>query len=259
MGLLVIAGLLLATGMYLFVNKPFNQELFFAVNSLIVNSSIWLILSNMGDGLFVGCLLFILFRRSTEILGKCLVAGVLVHLSVRGLKNFIKEYRPGNTEGIASTGNFLGTPLELTNYAMPSGHASTIFMALGVIYLHRDFFAFVKTRYALLLGICCLAILSNISRLAVGAHWPADVFAGSALGLAIACSVNSIKFSSFTAAIIVNMLYVPFALASVFTINSINSIETLIANGVVAAFGFIAGCLLVKNFMDLRSKRPDLY
>ncbi len=255
---MVIASLLLAAGMYLFVNKSVNQELFFAVNSLTVNSIVWLVLSNIGDKLFVGCLLFIVFRRSTEILGKCLVAGLFVHLSVRVLKNTIKECRPGNTEGIASTGNFLGTPLELTNYAMPSGHASTIFMALGVIYLHRDFFAAVKTRYALILGVCCLSILSNISRLAVGAHWPADVFAGSALGIAIACSVNSIKFSSYTAAIIVNILYVPFALASVFTLNAVSSIETLIANGVVAVFGFIAGCLMVKNFMGLGSKRREL-
>ncbi len=252
--LLIVAGLLLAIGMYLFVNKSVNQEWFFAINSLTVNSIIWLILSNMGDGLFVGCLLFILFRRSTAILGKCLVAGVLVHISVRVLKNVIKEYRPGNTEGIASTGNFLGTPLELTNYAMPSGHACTIFMALGIIYLNRDFFESVKARYALILGICCLSILVNISRLAVGAHWPADVFAGSALGIAIACSVNSIKFSSLAAAVIVNAFYIPFALVSILRINSINSIETLISNGVVALFGFIAGCLIVKNFMALKSK-----
>ncbi len=70
--------------------------------------------------------------------------------------------------------------------SFPSGHAATAFAAAGVV-------AALHPR--LRLPALGLAALVAVSRVYLGVHYPSDVLAGGALGLAIAAVVVSIPFT----------------------------------------------------------------
>jgi hypothetical protein len=69
--------------------------------------------------------------------------------------------------------NIIGPPL--TGYSFPSGHTVTIFTLVGVLMF------FFRSAYVRV-GLIIIALLTGISRMAVGVHWPADVLAGAAIG-----------------------------------------------------------------------------
>ncbi len=62
--------------------------------------------------------------------------------------------------------------------AFPSGHASRIFAVAG--------FLSVFTKWRVRVPAFALAIAAGISRVYLGVHWPSDVIAGAALGIALA-------------------------------------------------------------------------
>jgi hypothetical protein len=68
---------------------------------------------------------------------------------------------------------------------LPSGHAATAFAAAGVVALAHP---------RLRIPVLALAALVGLSRLYLGVHYPLDVLAGAALGLAIAwCAVAAAR------------------------------------------------------------------
>lgn len=69
---------------------------------------------------------------------------------------------------------FVGTPL--SDYSFPSGHA-TFAWALAVVLSAKE------PRLRIFYYI--LAFLISLSRIYLGAHYPADVFAGTVIGVAI--------------------------------------------------------------------------
>jgi hypothetical protein len=63
----------------------------------------------------------------------------------------------------------------LIGRSFPSGHTATIFTLAGILmFFFRSLFA--------RLGLILIALLTGLSRIAVGVHWPADVLAGAAIG-----------------------------------------------------------------------------
>jgi len=84
----------------------------------------------------------------------------------------------------------VGEPV-LHSGSMPSGHALAAFAVLGAAWLVRrecppDGRAR-RARWSLIWGVVwTLAALAAWSRVAVGAHWPADVFVGAGAGLWVA-------------------------------------------------------------------------
>jgi membrane-associated phospholipid phosphatase len=75
-----------------------------------------------------------------------------------------------------STIHVIGEPLYVA--AMPSGHTLTAFAAATALYFALPVHA--RRRHAWLFGV---ALGVGLSRMAVGAHWPADVSMGAVLGL----------------------------------------------------------------------------
>jgi membrane-associated phospholipid phosphatase len=78
-----------------------------------------------------------------------------------------------------------------TEPSFPSGHATdstSLFVALGlvvaIVIIRR-----LAVQIAVVAGFCLLAAAIGISRLELGVHWPSDVVAGGALGLAVALAV----------------------------------------------------------------------
>lgn len=77
--------------------------------------------------------------------------------------------------------DFNNVGMFLSGHSFPSGHSITIFAAAAVICARLDVRPGI-VRYGLVAASLGLASLVAISRLAVGAHWPGDVVAGSSLG-----------------------------------------------------------------------------
>lgn len=74
---LYIAAALIISGAILFSFAAVNGQLFRALNALLPVQNLWLPLSAIGDGLSVGCLLYILFRARSDILAAALIAGLM--------------------------------------------------------------------------------------------------------------------------------------------------------------------------------------
>lgn len=122
-------------------------------------------------GLLGAWLLWRRYRRSAAVL---LVVPIGMLLNV-GLKNIFQRIRPTLDEPL----------VQLSTYSFPSGHgvASTVFYgalcALALAHWNRP-----AGRVAAVAGAASLVLLVCFSRVYLGAHYPSDVVAGVAVGLA---------------------------------------------------------------------------
>jgi hypothetical protein len=104
----------LIVGILLFYIKPLNTDLLIAINQALPNQLLWMSITVLGDGLFIGCLLLICFRNDLRFLTNSLLAGLVVHFTARGGKAWFAVIRPEHAPDLAGI-HLLGPPLELTN------------------------------------------------------------------------------------------------------------------------------------------------
>jgi undecaprenyl-diphosphatase len=140
----------------------------------------WSMLSVLGLGLSA-LIVFALasppgHARATRMLLALLACFPVGGLATHGFKQLIGAARPAAALGIDHI-VVVGGPL-LTK-AMPSGHAVTAFTVATLISLD----ARLSRPWRLL--VWALAFAVALSRVAVGAHWPADICAGAALGVLV--------------------------------------------------------------------------
>jgi|GEM_PF-4572354 len=200
--LLLSTAAILIIGILLAFMPLFNHGLYLGINRCLPVSSSWFLLTAMGDALFVGCILFVFFKDHFQLLVNSLLAGLCVHLFAQGGKYLFKVLRPEHVLNSADVHNF-GHTLDYTNYAMPSGHAATIFMAVTLLVFG------LKLPRGLTYGLYLIAAIVTLSRIAVGAHWPADCLVGAAGGSLIGAFFSStrIQFSFFGIRPIVYFLF----------------------------------------------------
>lgn len=205
----ITAGLLVS-GAILFSLAALNEQLFRALNSLLPIQNLWMPLSALGDGLTVGCVLYMLFRKRSDLLAAALVAGLMCHFASRGLKVLFAFVRPEHTPGFESI-YLLGPALAADNFSMPSGHAITALMMGAFIFQQLKLTTIMKV---LLVSIL---ILTCVSRIAVGAHWPADILVGAGMGILIGtlCSRLPIKINHPWLALVIHALFLPFFVLSI--------------------------------------------
>jgi membrane-associated phospholipid phosphatase len=153
-------GLLWANGMDLLPDR------FWAAMTLLASGWACLILVSSAD-------------RGVQGARAVMLAFGLGVLPALGLKALLAVPRPGLVLPEGSL-HFIGQPVLLSG-AMPSVHALTAFCtaSLWICLLRQQ-----GRRRGLELLVWTLAGLMAGSRVAVGAHWPADVLVGSGLGLA---------------------------------------------------------------------------
>ncbi len=135
----------------------------------------WVFFNMLGNGWGVFALLCPLLVLAPRALLATLCAGALAGVISRTLKLSLQFPRPASVLDPSSF-HIVGNPL--TSLAMPSGHTLTAFALATALYFslppaHRKFG----------LWLFVLATLAGLARVAVGAHWPADVFAGMSIGL----------------------------------------------------------------------------
>jgi membrane-associated phospholipid phosphatase len=136
---------------------------------------VWSLFSLLGTGWAVYALTAPTLWRSPRIIVAWLCAAPLAGLLTRLGKMW--AYSPRPLEVLApQTIHVIGEPLFVA--AMPSGHTLTAFAAATAIY-----FSLAPQRRLRHLWLFAVALGVGLSRLAVGAHWPADVAVGAALGL----------------------------------------------------------------------------
>ena len=135
----------------------------------------WVFFDLLGNGWYVFSLASPLLLIAPRLLLSGLCAGAIAGTLGRILKLSLEMPRPASVLD-PSTFYILGK--QLHSLAMPSGHTLTAFALATSIY----FSASHEKRKPLLL-LFALATGTALARIAVGAHWPADVLAGSALGM----------------------------------------------------------------------------
>ena len=135
----------------------------------------WVGFNMLGNGWGVFALLCPLLVLAPRVLMSTLCAGALAGVLSRSLKLSLQFPRPASVLDPASF-HIVGNPL--TSLSMPSGHTLTAFAIATALYFSVSP---TKRKYALWLFV--LAALAGLARGAVGAHWPADIFAGMSIGL----------------------------------------------------------------------------
>ncbi len=152
-------------------------ELFLWLNQAaqVLPNWAWAWFTFLGNGWGIFALCFPLVLYAPRQLCAALISGSIAAIISLTLKPLIGLPRPA---GVLSENSFylLGDPL--LHHALPSGHTLTVFSVASAL-----FFSTPLPKRNLLFVLFVLAILTGISRNAVGAHWPGDVLVGSALGI----------------------------------------------------------------------------
>ena len=137
----------------------------------LLPDAFWANMTLLGDALVTLVLLTLLASRHPSLLSTGIVGGVITTLIVRSLKPLLDIERPFSVLG--EQVHTIGPVLHTASF--PSGHTTAIFLLAGV-------YALVLQRERITGLMFCLALLVGFSRVAVGAHWPVDIFAGAAIG-----------------------------------------------------------------------------
>ncbi len=148
-----------------------NEALFRLLNRLgpLTSDTLWASLTILGDTLVAIALAGLLARHRPDILWRLLLAAVFATLWVHGIKPLAEILRPLAVLGEGQV-HVIGHALRSGSF--PSGHTATAFTLAGVFLLSGT----PRWQAAALL---LMAVLAGISRAAVGAHWPLDLFAGA--------------------------------------------------------------------------------
>lgn len=159
---------------------PYNQSLFLSLNHHLAiddSAGVWAMLTNLGDGFFLFPLAMVFFLRKPDQQLAVIISMIVLALMVNVAKDLIGAFRPAMVLESYQL-SVIGPVVKLNGF--PSGHSATVFLLAGL--------ACVYLRRRLTTLILILMALSGLSRVVVGAHWPADVIAGAWVGLVCAAT-----------------------------------------------------------------------
>lgn len=184
---------LLALALFIFIWLfNLNTPLFYWVNSwhLLANSTFWAALTSMGDTAITLPLTLLVLRYMPAVFPPMLITTLITPIVLHTIKNLADAARPG---ALISPVDFYYVEPLYTAHSFPSGHSTTIFAWACVIILQMQPSTQKLWGYILL----AFTLLTGLSRIIVGAHWPMDVFFGAALGwsLSVLATWLAIKWS----------------------------------------------------------------
>jgi membrane-associated phospholipid phosphatase/putative flippase GtrA len=161
----------------LYLDPGLNQRLFMALNlsTSTLPDGMLASITVLGEGAVAASLLVGVFCRDTRALSWIFIAALLAGLAIQIPKHYFGSLRP---PGMLESGTFHLVGTAYTANAFPSGHSCTALLAATLLTL--SFNCLLKRAIFITIGI-----LVALSRVAVGIHWPADIFAGGALGIGL--------------------------------------------------------------------------
>ncbi len=140
----------------------------------------WSCLTILGLGWSLLILAMACDRRDGALISVLLPVFVVGAVLTHGMKGMIESVRPAASD-LAGQLFFIGDPIFSAN-STPSGHALTAAATATLLaWWSQKAFASVL--------LAAMALLVAWSRVVVGAHWPADVFVGMALGAGVVWAV----------------------------------------------------------------------
>ena len=168
---------ILASCAALIIAMPFMQQgLFLQLNDilpLITGETFWHVLTHFGDGFYLFPLAMILLYGHREKQFMLILTILLSLVVIYCAKTALSFPRPA---AILSPDEFTIIGSTLTSFnSLPSGHTATAFILVGFCYYYQS--------RAIFLISLCFATGVGLSRIAVGAHWPADIVLGAVTGL----------------------------------------------------------------------------
>ena len=169
-GFVYIATLMYSQFGYQAAFTPINQLSYFLPPNFLQ------MLTFSGDSMVCLALLLPFARRNPTILIIALFTAVYGTLLSQGMKAYFDMPRP---PAVLAPNDFFVTGQVLTRHSFPSGHSVAIFSLLTIYY-------YFSTQSSTKLLLILFGSAVAISRVLVGAHWPIDVFIGSALGILVA-------------------------------------------------------------------------
>jgi membrane-associated phospholipid phosphatase len=153
---------------------PANRLLFLAINGLapLLPAALLLNITFCGNTLTALALISPWVSARPRLLWALLFAALPATLFSRGLKLLFERPRPA-AELSPDLAHFVGPLYKALSF--PSGHSTTAFVVAA------GFCAFIERRVWRITALG-LAVAVALSRVLVGAHWPADILAGAAGG-----------------------------------------------------------------------------
>ncbi len=175
-----LAALLVVISIFLYKN---NISIFIILNkaSKFIPEIIWTHFTLLGDGIIIGSLLAIIYYFNSSLALLCFISIMSSGIVTQIFKNIINFPRP---PAILDIDTFILYGEAYKANSLPSGHAASAFSFYGLLFFYLTNF---KIRYLFI----AIASIVALSRIAVGIHWPIDVFIGSAIGFLSAKIIKS--------------------------------------------------------------------
>ncbi|UTA49054.1 GtrA family protein [Simiduia sp. 21SJ11W-1] len=176
--LIATALVLLAFGAALHSLPEWNQAFFLSVNHAAARQSpdFWAFATVFGDGSIAACLAIGIFIRNPRALAYIFLAAIVAGILIQVPKHVFDAARP---PGVLSLDVFSVVGKAHKSNSFPSGHSGSALLAATLLGL-------ASRRLWVTVLLLAVGGLAAYSRMAVGVHWPADVLAGSAIGILVA-------------------------------------------------------------------------
>jgi membrane-associated phospholipid phosphatase len=161
-----------------------NSMVFATINHFAANNIPDAVLQDvtmLGEGLWEMALLAPLLLLAPRVNVALLYAAPLSLIVTHVPKLLLRLPRPGSLPA-GHPAHLIDAPVAMNTF--PSGHAVIAGLVAAAIILGSES---VRQRVWMALVVLTLTSLIACSRIAVGAHWPLDVLAGSAFGVAVGC------------------------------------------------------------------------
>lgn len=177
-GLIAFALVLLAMGAALHSLPDWNQSLFLSLNhgTAELPADLRAFATVLGDGSIAACLVIGIFIRNPRALAYIFVAAIVAGILIQVPKHVFDAARP---PGVLSLDAFSVVGKAHKSNSFPSGHSGSALLAATLL-------ALACRNMVASLALILVGAIGAFSRIAVGVHWPADVLAGSAIGILVA-------------------------------------------------------------------------